>query len=245
MKRPAILGMTGAVVALVALSGSVMAAGRSSRTAASRPGTTSRPSRDRTTTRLATGSTAIAGWTVTKGNVDWTDGHWQAAEGSKSIDLDGAEDTAGAISQTFDTVVNGTYVVTFSMSGNPGNPAVSPIKTMRSTPPARRSLHLRHRHEGTTFADMKWATPDLHVPGEEHPDHADLHQHDRQRLGPRDRQRRHHPDPRDRRRLQEERLADHGRQDRHLVPEPGRLRQLLRDRREEPRQLVGSGSQPR
>ena len=81
--------------------------------------------------RLDTGSTAIDGWTVTKGNIDWTgSGIWQAAEGTKSIDLDGAEDTAGAISQTFDTVVNGTYVVTFSMSGNPGNPAVSPIKTM-------------------------------------------------------------------------------------------------------------------
>ena len=46
--------------------------------------------------------------------------YWQAAQGSKSIDLDGSEDSRpAAISQTFDTVVNSTYVVTFTMSGNP------------------------------------------------------------------------------------------------------------------------------
>ena len=77
------------------------------------------------------GSTAIDGWTVTKGNVDWTEsGIWQAADGTKSIDLDGAENTAGAISRPSTPIVDGTYVVTFSMSGNPGNPSRSPIKTM-------------------------------------------------------------------------------------------------------------------
>ena len=86
-------------------------------------------------------------------------GIWQAAEGSKSVDLDGAEDTAGAISQTFATVINATYFVTFSMSGNPGNPAVSPIKTM-SVDAAGATHAYTHSTDtsGTTFADMKWAT---------------------------------------------------------------------------------------
>ena len=109
--------------------------------------------------RLGTGSTAMSGWTVTKGNVDWTaSGILQAADGSKSVDLDGAENTAGAISQTFDTVVNGTYVVTFDMSGNPGNPDVSPIKTMTVGAAGASSAYSYNTDtNGTTFAAMHWA----------------------------------------------------------------------------------------
>src|SRR5262245_60545100 len=67
--------------------------------------------------RVPSGSPQIDGWQVTKGNVDWVGTYWTAAEGTRSVDLDGAEDTAGAISQTFDTHVNSHYSVAFQMSG--------------------------------------------------------------------------------------------------------------------------------
>jgi choice-of-anchor C domain-containing protein len=69
--------------------------------------------------RVESPSAAIDGWTVTSGNVDWVGSYWQAADGARSVDLDGAEHVNGAISQTFDTSVNSTYVVTFGISGNP------------------------------------------------------------------------------------------------------------------------------
>src|SRR3954451_444084 len=69
--------------------------------------------------RVYAGSTDMTPWVVTTGSVDWINTYWQAAEGTKSVDLDGDEGTPGAISQTFDTTVNSTYVVTFAMSGNP------------------------------------------------------------------------------------------------------------------------------
>ena len=124
------------------------------------------------------------GWTSPRATSTGSGRYWQAAQGTKSIDLDGAENTAGAISQTFDTVVNGTYVVTFSMSGNPGAGAADQDHDGRR----RRhdaGLHLQHRHEWhRPSPHMNWAAKTFTFVGEEHPDHADLHQHDRQRLGP-------------------------------------------------------------
>jgi choice-of-anchor C domain-containing protein len=81
--------------------------------------------------RLALNSTAMTGWTVTKGDIDWVGSYWVASQGTNSVDLDGTEHTAGEISQTFDTTVNSTYVVTFDMSGNPDDNAnESAVKTM-------------------------------------------------------------------------------------------------------------------
>ncbi len=235
-----------ATMAVATVPASAMAAGPSSTTAASRTGPTSRPSRDRTTQRLGTGSTAITGWTVTKGNVDWTgSGIWQAAEGSKSIDLDGAEDTAGAISQTFDTIVNGTYVVTFSMSGNPGNPAVSPIKTMTVDAAGTTQAYTYNTAtNGTTFADMKWAAKTFTFVAKSTSTTLTFTSTTGSGWGPA-------IDNvvitqtlatgADCKKDGWQTMVD---KHRHLVPEPGRLRQLLRDRREEPRLLIGSRSQP-
>ena len=76
--------------------------------------------------QLNVGDTSLDGWTVDSGSVDWIDTYWPAADGSKSIDLSGAE--AGAISQTFDTTIGNTYTVTFALSGNPaGDPAVKTL----------------------------------------------------------------------------------------------------------------------
>lgn len=64
------------------------------------------------------GSSALAGWTIYFGNVDWITGYWQSSDGDGfSVDMDGT--TRGGISQTINTVIGKTYNLTFDMSGNP------------------------------------------------------------------------------------------------------------------------------
>jgi choice-of-anchor C domain-containing protein len=72
---------------------------------------------------LDKGSTAIKGWVVSEGNLDYIDaGYWQAADGKRSLDMNGI--VAGGISQTFKTKKGQKYRVTFAMASNPdGGPA--------------------------------------------------------------------------------------------------------------------------
>ena len=80
------------------------------------------------TIELVAGSTCLAAWSVTFGNVDYIGGlPWTGQDGSSSIDMDGS--TKGAIAQTFDTVNGQTYIVTFWLAGNPGGaPAVKSLQ---------------------------------------------------------------------------------------------------------------------
>ena len=74
------------------------------------------------TTRFTTldpGSTAMTGWTVGGGGVDYIGGYWNAQNGSRSVDLSGG--APGSISQTFDTIAGQGYTVTFYLSGNGDN----------------------------------------------------------------------------------------------------------------------------
>jgi choice-of-anchor C domain-containing protein len=59
----------------------------------------------------------LTGWTITSGDVDLIGSYWTAYNGPNSLDLDGAN--PGAISQTFTTVLNQDYLLTFEMAGNP------------------------------------------------------------------------------------------------------------------------------
>jgi choice-of-anchor C domain-containing protein len=70
-------------------------------------------------------STAITGWTVTQGSVDWIGTYWQAAPGgTKSVDLSGAENSAGVLANTsLETAKDVQYMITFSLSGNFDNAA--------------------------------------------------------------------------------------------------------------------------
>lgn len=79
-------------------------------------------------TTIYAGQTNLTGWSVGGDSVDLIHSYWMPASGSYSLDLSGADD--GTISQTFATVVGGTYQVTFSLAGNPVNPA-DPIKTVQ------------------------------------------------------------------------------------------------------------------
>lgn len=62
------------------------------------------------------GSTAIPGWTITRGSVDYIGPYWQHADGRRSIDLNGNE--PGAIAQTIRTRPGRKYRVTFGLAGN-------------------------------------------------------------------------------------------------------------------------------
>ena len=62
-------------------------------------------------------STAITGWTVSQGTIDYIGTAWQASEGARSLDLQGL--ASGGIQQTFNTTIGETYRVTFDLAGNP------------------------------------------------------------------------------------------------------------------------------
>jgi len=72
-------------------------------------------------------STAITGWTVSQGTIDYIGTAWQASEGARSLDLQGL--ASGGIQQTFNTTIGETYRVTFDLAGNPFGG--SAIKEMR------------------------------------------------------------------------------------------------------------------
>lgn len=65
---------------------------------------------------LGTGSTAIDGWTVASGSVDWIGTYWTAFDGERSIDLNGSG--PGALSQVLATDPGASYEVTFELAGN-------------------------------------------------------------------------------------------------------------------------------
>lgn len=63
------------------------------------------------------GDTTITGWIVGDGAIDHIGLYWQAADGTKSIDLNGT--APSSISQSFDTEIGTVYRVTFALAGNP------------------------------------------------------------------------------------------------------------------------------
>src|SRR5207244_8975944 len=80
---------------------------------------------------LPAGSTALTDGTIDSGSIDWIGSYWPAADGSRSIDLNGNE--TGAISQTLTTTIGNTYVVTFDLSGNPDGPPTAKTLTVGAT----------------------------------------------------------------------------------------------------------------
>ncbi len=96
-------------------------------------------------------STAINGWTVTQGSIDYVGKLWEAADGNWSIDLDGWK--PGGIAQTFSTMVDQTYLVTFALAGNPDAPPL--LKEMRVAA-AGQSADFSFDITGKSFSDMGW-----------------------------------------------------------------------------------------
>ena len=103
-------------------------------------------------TTLGAGSTVITGWTVGTGGIDYIGSYWQAADGNRSLDLNG--NFPGSISQTFDVVSGQTYKVTFFLAGNTdGGPAV---KTLTTTSTDATILFSSFNTTGHSHADMGW-----------------------------------------------------------------------------------------
>ncbi len=117
MKRRSMVGAALAVVASLVLAGSALAFAGVTNGGLANPNNYSVGSY----VALGTGygsSTAIPGWTVTSGSVDWIGTLWQSADGDGySLDMSGY--APGTITQEFATTPGYTYFVSFSLSGNP------------------------------------------------------------------------------------------------------------------------------
>jgi choice-of-anchor C domain-containing protein len=97
-------------------------------------------------------NTSIDGWTVADGSVDWIETYWAAGEGTKSIDMSGAE--AGTLSQTFDTTIGNTYTVSFLLAGNPAGPPA--LKTLDVSATGGTLAHYTFDVTGTDVTTMGW-----------------------------------------------------------------------------------------
>jgi choice-of-anchor C domain-containing protein len=104
---------------------------------------------------LVPGSTALTGWTVESGSIDWIGSYWPASQGSRSIDLTGFN--AGAISQTLTTTIGNTYIVTFDLSGNPAGPPTTKTLTVGATGAPTTAYTFDTAAAGNTLTDMNWA----------------------------------------------------------------------------------------
>jgi choice-of-anchor C domain-containing protein len=103
---------------------------------------------------LAAGNTSITGWTVTGNGVDYIGGLWQAAEGSRSVDMSAGN--AGGIQQSFDTVAGHTYRVRFDLAGNPqGAPTA---KTLQVQATGGTPVSYTFDTTGHSTGSMGWAT---------------------------------------------------------------------------------------
>lgn len=79
------------------------------------------------------GDTNITDWIVGGGGVDYIGTLWQAADGTRSIDMDSGKDNrtgpfAGSLAQSFATTSGQLYAVDFELAGNPDGAPI--IKTV-------------------------------------------------------------------------------------------------------------------
>jgi choice-of-anchor C domain-containing protein len=105
--------------------------------------------------RLDPGSTAIDGWTVINSRIDYIGTYWQAADGSRSLDLDGGPTESGGIEQTFTTTPGDEYLVTFDMAGNPAGPPTTKLMRVEA---AGDSSDFSFDIDTHTLGDMGWVS---------------------------------------------------------------------------------------
>lgn len=101
---------------------------------------------------LDSGSTAIKGWTVTRGQIDYIGTHWVSGHGKRSLDLHGSPGFGG-IKQTFKTVEGQRYRVTFLMAGSPGSK--SSVNTLCVRAAGKKEV-FSFDNEGRTHQNMGW-----------------------------------------------------------------------------------------
>ena len=80
-------------------------------------------------TTLNAVNNSIPSWTVSGGSVDYIGTYWQAAQGVRSIDMDG--NSPATLYQNLNTVSGQEYLVTFAVAGNPDGPPQ--VKSLSAT----------------------------------------------------------------------------------------------------------------
>jgi choice-of-anchor C domain-containing protein len=108
---------------------------------------------------LDEGSTAIDGWAVIHGQIDYLSTHWKAANGLRSLDLHGSPGFGG-VSQAFETVRGRRYRVTFALSSSGADPIVKRVGVAA----AGKTAAFAFDATGKTAEDMGW-TLDAEVLG--------------------------------------------------------------------------------
>lgn len=97
---------------------------------------------------------SITGWTVSAGSVDYIGGYWQAAHGSRSLDLNGL--SMGTIFQEFPTIPGVRYVVRFALAGNPDSQPRRTLMRVWADDPDVTYADFLYRVNGQTRTDMGW-----------------------------------------------------------------------------------------
>lgn len=101
------------------------------------------------------GSTAITGWVVVDepalNSIDYIGTLWQSADGNRSLDMN--HDYQGAIQQSFATVVNQVYRVSFMLAASPYGGSL--IKTL-GVSAAGQHQYYNFDRSGHTYTDMGW-----------------------------------------------------------------------------------------
>ena len=104
---------------------------------------------------LEKGSTAMKGWTVTRGQIDLNTqigDEWKASEGKRCLDLHGSPGFGGVV-QSIATKPGRKSKVTFKMSGNPGVPHE---KVQLGVKAAGQDKEFEIPMAGRTYTDPKW-----------------------------------------------------------------------------------------
>ena len=179
--------------------------------------------------QLNAGDASITGWTVDAGSVDWVGTYWPAQDGSMSIDMSGV--AAGTISQTLATTIGNTYTVSFFFQATRQGRHWSRRSTSarRVRPQQATPMNV----SGNDRANMNWTQETYTFLATSASTTLTFVSTTAVRVRPGHRQRRHHRNGPHEIRLQGRRLAGDDRQRRQPFQEPGRLRQLLRDGRQE------------
>ena len=99
-------------------------------------------------------TTAIDGWTVESGSVDYIGDFWQAAFGRMSIDLSGS--CPGTLSQTFETETDVWYKMVFDLSGNPDD-KIDTVKELKVEAGGTSAFYSYDTAKAqNSLEDMKW-----------------------------------------------------------------------------------------
>jgi choice-of-anchor C domain-containing protein len=110
---------------------------------------------------LYPGDISIHNWSVVgSDSIDYIGSYWVASDGKKSIDLSGYG--PGAIEQTFDTIPDREYLISFDYAGNPGYDTSMPglnIQSLQASVDSGSQLiteDYTFDAAGQSFSDMGW-----------------------------------------------------------------------------------------